>query len=356
MKTQRKILVTGGAGYIGSHVVQQLHEAGYDTVVYDNCSTGSKGAVLHGQLILGDLIDVDHLYQVMAEHQFDTVIHLAASLIAPESVARPLDYYANNTRNTLNLLRCCHAMKVHQFIFSSTAAVYGNPLRNPVLETDATLPINPYGRSKLMTEWLIQDAANASPLRFVILRYFNVAGADPYGHLGSISEHSTQLIHRACDAALGRQKGLLIYGTDYPTPDGTAIRDYIHVTDLASAHVAALGYLEQGHDSQTLNCGYGKGYSVRQVVDRVKAVSLVDFPVFETERRVGDPASVVACVDKISATLDWHPKYDDLDTIVRSHLHWETQREFRKHNSPWAASKATTENWREITRLANIGA
>ncbi len=329
---KRTILVTGGAGYIGSHVLQQLGEAGYDVVVYDNCSTGSRNAVVHGELILGDLSDVDRLYQVLATHQFDAVIHFAASLIAPESVARPLDYYANNTRNTLNLLRCCQALGVHQFIFSSTAAVYGEPIENPVQETTKTMPINPYGRSKLMSEWLIQDAASVSPLRYVILRYFNVAGADPHGRLGPVSENATQLIRLACDTALGRQRGLSIFGTDYPTPDGTAIRDYIHVTDLASAHVAALHYLEQGHPSQILNCGYGYGYSVRQVIERVKAISQVDFPVFETDRRAGDPASVVACVDKIRTTLDWQPQYDDLDTIVRSTLNWEKHRELKKRS------------------------
>ena len=322
-----KVLVTGGAGYIGSHVVQQLGEAGYDIVVYDNCSTGFSSTVLYGELIKGDLADLDKLYQVFAEHRFNAVLHFAASLIAPESVTRPLEYYANNTRNTLNLLRCCSAMGVNQLIFSSTAAVYGEPKENPVRETAETLPINPYGRSKLMSEWLIRDYGAISPLRYVILRYFNVAGADPRGNLGSMAEDATQLIRLACDTALQRRSQLSIYGTDFPTPDGTAIRDYIHVEDLASAHVSSLRYLEQGGDSQILNCGYGRGHSVQQVIDRVKAISQVDFLVSKTERRLGDPASVVACADKIESILGWKPQYDDLDIIIRSTLEWEKRRE-----------------------------
>jgi UDP-glucose 4-epimerase len=325
-KHQKKVLVTGGAGYIGSHVVQQLGEAGYDVVVYDNCSTGSREAVLYGQLVMGDLSDIDRLYQMFATHRFDAVLHFAASLIAPESVTHPLDYYSNNTRNTLNLLRCCSAMGVHQLIFSSTAAVYGEPKENPVSETAETLPINPYGRSKLMSEWLIRDYGLVSPLRYVILRYFNVAGADPRGKLGPIAEEATQLIRLACDTALRRHPRLSIFGTDFPTPDGTAIRDYIHVEDLASAHVASLQYLEQGGESQILNCGYEQGHSVRQVVDRVKAISQVDFPVLDTGRRPGDPASVIACTDRIQSILGWEPQYDDLDTIIRSTLEWERRR------------------------------
>lgn len=328
-----KILVTGGAGYIGSHVVQQLGEAGYDVVVYDNCSTSLPSAVLHGELIVGDLSDIDRLYQIFSKHRFSAVLHFAASLIAPESVAQPLDYYANNTRNTLNLLRCCSTMGVAQFIFSSTAAVYGEPQQNPVSETANTLPINPYGRSKLMSEWQIQDYGAISPLRYVILRYFNVAGADPRGRLGPASENSTQLIRLACDAALRRRLNLFIFGTDFPTPDGSAVRDFIHVEDLASAHVAALQYLEHGGSSQILNCGYGQGYSVRQVIDRVKTISGVDFPVIETDRRAGDPASVVACVNQIQSVLGWKPQYNDLDEIVRSTLNWEKLRDSSKGNT-----------------------
>lgn len=316
----KKVLVTGGAGYIGSHVVLQLGKAGYDVVVYDNCSTGSRKAVLHGELILGDLGDLDLLYQVFFKHQFSAVLHFAASLSVPESVAHPLDYYTNNTRNTLNLLRCCSVMGINQIVFSSTAAVYGQPTENPVTESAPTQPINPYGRSKLCSEWLIQDYGAASSLRYVILRYFNVAGADPGGRLGQKSKEASHLIRSACDAALKRKPGVQIFGTDFSTPDGTGIRDYIHVEDLAAAHLDALRYLEQGQESQTLNCGYGQGYSVRQVIARVKEISGVDFPVLETDRRPGDPACVIASADKIRQVLGWQPKYNNLDQIVATTL------------------------------------
>ncbi|MBW4419268.1 MAG: UDP-glucose 4-epimerase GalE [Myxacorys californica WJT36-NPBG1] len=337
----KKVLVTGGAGYIGSHVVRQLGEAGYEVVVYDNCSTGVASSVLFGKLIVGDLADLDRLYQTFARHQFDAVLHFAASLIAPESVVNPLDYYANNTRNTLNLLRCCDAFGIDKLIFSSTAAVYGEPGLTPVTEGCPTAPINPYGRSKLMSEWLIQDAANASRLRYVILRYFNVAGADPGGRIGQLSANATHLIRVACDAALSRKPGVRIFGTDFPTSDGTGIRDYIHVEDLASAHLAALTYLEAEQPSQILNCGYGQGYSVRQVIDRVKAISGSNFSVIETERRPGDPACVKACANKIRQILKWQPQFDDLDTIVRSALRWELQRDnqLRKHPLVGAIAK-----------------
>lgn len=319
----QKVLVTGGAGYIGSHVVRQLGEAGYDLVIYDNCSTGVPKSVLYGQIIIGDLADIDRLYQVFAKHQFSAVLHFAASLVVPESVAYPLDCYANNTRNTLNLLRCCSVMGVNQLIFSSTAAVYGEPEKNPVTENTPTLPINPYGRSKLMSELMIRDYALASSMRYIILRYFNVAGADPGGRIGQNSANATHLIANVCNAALKRQSELKIFGTDFPTPDGTGIRDYIHVEDLATAHVDSLRYLEQNGESQILNCGYGKGYSVRQVVEQAKAISGVDFPVIELERRPGDPACVTACADKIRQVLNWQPKYNNLDDIIYSHLAWE---------------------------------
>lgn len=322
----QKVLVTGGAGYIGSHVVRQLGEAGYDLVIYDNCSTGVPKSVLYGQIIIGDLADIDRLYQVFAKHQFSAVLHFAASLVVPESVAYPLDCYANNTRNTLNLLRCCSVMGVNQLIFSSTAAVYGEPQENPVTENTPTLPINPYGRSKLMSELMIRDYALASSMRYIILRYFNVAGADPGGRIGQNSANATHLIANVCNAALKRQSELKIFGTDFPTPDGTGIRDYIHVEDLATAHVDSLRYLEQNGESQILNCGYGKGYSVRQVVEQAKAISGVDFPVIELERRPGDPACVTACADKIRQVLNWQPKYNNLDDIIYSHLAWETRK------------------------------
>ncbi|MEB3217348.1 MAG: UDP-glucose 4-epimerase GalE [Nostocales cyanobacterium 94392] len=323
----QKILVTGGAGYIGSHVVRHLGEAGYDVIVYDNCSTGCADSILYGELVIGDLADTELLSQVLSQHQFSAVLHFAASLIVPESVARPLDYYSNNTRNTLNLLQCCSLTGINKIIFSSTAAVYGEPEKIPVTESTPTQPINPYGRSKLMSEWLIQDYAAASDLKYVILRYFNVAGADPSGRLGQISPNATHLIKVACDAALNRRSELLIFGTDFPTPDGTAIRDYIHVEDLASAHLDALRYLEKGYQSEVFNCGYGQGYSVREVVERVKAISEADFPVIETKRRPGDPACVMAESDKICRMLNWQPKYNDLDTIIATTLAWELKKE-----------------------------
>ena len=326
----QKVLVTGGAGYIGSHVVRQLGEAGYNIVVYDNCSTGVPQSVLHGELIIGDLGDIDRLYNVFGKHQFSAVLHFAASLVVPESVAYPLDYYANNTRNTLNLLRCCSVMDVNQLIFSSTAAVYGEPQENPVTESTPTLPINPYGRSKLMSEFMIQDYGLASRLRYVILRYFNVAGADPGGRIGQNLTNATHLIASACNAALKRQPEFKIFGNDFPTPDGTGIRDYIHVEDLAAAHVDALRYLERDGESQILNCGYGKGYSVRQVVERVKSISGVNFPVIEVERRPGDPACVTADAEKIKQVLNWQPKYNNLDNIISSLLAWEQNKVY--HN------------------------
>ncbi len=322
----QKILVTGGAGYIGSHVVLQLAESGYDIVVYDNCSTGTPESVLHGELVVGDLADVDRLYQIFSQHKFSAVLHFAASLVVPESVAHPLDYYANNTRNTLNLLRCCSVMGVNQFVFSSTAAVYGQPQENPVTEESPTLPINPYGRSKLMSEWIIQDYGLASNFRYVILRYFNVAGSDSKGRIGSNLRNKHHLIANACNVALNSEPELKIFGTDFPTIDGTGVRDYIHVEDLAGAHVDALKYLENNGKSQILNCGYGKGYSVLQVIERVKAISGRDFPVVIADPRPGDPACVTADAQKIKEVLNWQPKHEDLDEIIASTIDWEKSR------------------------------
>jgi UDP-glucose 4-epimerase len=319
----QRILVTGGAGYIGSHVVRQLGEKGYEVVIYDNCSTGDQAAVLHGTLIRADLEDLEKLRQIFAEHRFTTVMHFAASTVAPESVLYPLEYYKNNTFNTLNLLRCCQQFGVTQLIFSSTAAVYGQPDVNPVTESTPTMPINPYGRSKLMSEWMIQDLAKASDIRYVALRYFNVAGADPGGRIGQTSKKANHLIKIACDAVLGRNPGVKIFGTDFPTNDGTGVRDYIHVEDLASAHIEAVRYLARGNESQIFNCGYGKGYSVREVLDRVKAISGVNFPVIEANRRPGDPACVTACTDKIQNILEWRPQFNDLDIIINTTLNWE---------------------------------
>ncbi|MDJ0688380.1 MAG: UDP-glucose 4-epimerase GalE [Xenococcaceae cyanobacterium MO_188.B32] len=317
------ILVTGGAGYIGSHTIKQLGKAGYDVVVYDNLSTGSSSALLYGKLIRGDLQDFTKLADLFDRYQFEAVLHFAASISVPESLVKPLHYYDNNTANTLNLLKCCQKFAVNKFVFSSTAAVYGEVKEYPVTESSPTVPINPYGSSKLMSERIIRDYSLASDFKYVILRYFNVAGADVSGKIGQCSKKSAHLIKVACDAALGRRDSVSIFGTDYPTLDGTGIRDYIHVQDLAKAHLDALTYLQTANESHTLNCGYGQGYSVRQVIDKVKEISQVDFKVIETERRKGDPACVVAAADKIRNVLGWQPQYNSLDTIVETTLAWE---------------------------------
>ncbi len=318
------VLVTGGAGYIGSHVVRQLSEAGYRVVVYDNLSTGCAAALVNGEILeLGDLADAVRLNGLFERYGFRTVLHFAAAIIAPESVSLPLKYYGNNTRNTLNLLETCTRFGVERFIFSSTAAVYGIPTGERAVEEGPTVPINPYGTSKLMSEWMLRDVAAAHGLRYVALRYFNVAGADPQARMGQRTPEATHLIKVSCQAALGMRASVAIFGTDYPTDDGTGVRDYIHIEDLASAHTAALRYLEGGGGSATLNVGYGRGSSVREVIAMVKEVSGVDFPVTESERRPGDPASLVAGNEKICRTLDWRPAHADLRTIVEDAWRWE---------------------------------
>ena len=321
-----KILVTGGAGYIGSHTVKKLGEAGYEVVVYDNLSTGSAKAVLYGELYEGELNDKKRLEQVFGQHSFDAVLHFAASISVPESLAKPLDYYSNNTSNVINVLQCCKKFNVNQFVFSSTAAVYGEVKESPVEETSPTVPINPYGKSKLMSESIIRDYAQASDLKYVILRYFNVAGADSSGKIGQMGKKAAHLIKVGCDAALGLRPSASIYGTDYPTSDGTGIRDYIHVEDLAAAHVDALGYLGQKSTSQILNCGYGTGYSVKEVLSKIQEISGVDFSVEETSRREGDPACVIASGTKIRQVIGWSPQHNSLDEIVRSALAWEQKK------------------------------
>jgi UDP-glucose 4-epimerase len=319
-----KFLVTGGCGYIGSHVVRQLSEAGYEIVVYDNLSTGFADALVHGEkLVVGDLADTERVEDVFREYGCKSVLHFVASIVAPESVTAPLKYYGNNTCNTLNLLKACVKFGVEQFIFSSTAAVYGMPDSGYAAEESPTRPINPYGASKLMSEWMLRDIAAAHGLRYVALRYFNVAGADPQARMGQRTPEATHLIKVCCQAALGMRRAISIFGTDYPTPDGTGIRDYIHVEDLAYAHLAALRYLEKGGESVTLNVGYGQGASVRDVVAMVRRVSGVEFQVAEAPRRPGDPASLVARADSIRTVLEWEPRYNDLEMIVADAWRWE---------------------------------
>lgn len=328
-----RVLVTGGAGYIGSHVVLQLDEAGHEIVIYDNLSTGSRDAVLAGTLVEGELSDLERLNSVFEAHSFDAVMHFAANIVVPESVSDPLKYYGNNTRNTLGLLETCAANKVEKMVFSSTAAVYGIPEQSAVAESASLLPINPYGASKLMSERMIGDLAAASALRFVILRYFNVAGADPQGRIGQSTPDATHLIKVASEAAVGLRPGLTVFGTDYPTEDGTCVRDYIHVEDLARAHVDALDYLNKGGAARIMNCGYGHGSSVLEVIDAVKRVSGVDFPVTLDARRAGDPPALTAESGLIREVLGWTPRHDDLDFIVRTALEWERKRQLVKHNS-----------------------
>ncbi|WP_347261830.1 UDP-glucose 4-epimerase GalE [Rudaea sp.] len=315
--------MTGGAGYIGSHVVLQLIEAGENVIVLDNLSTGFVEAVLDAKLIVGDVGDRTLVADILAEHQIQTVLHFAARTIVPESVADPLRYYANNTCATRNLLACCAQAGVEHFVFSSTAAVYGIPADGVAGEDTPTLPINPYGTSKLMSEWMLRDLAAASALRYVALRYFNVAGCDPQGRIGQSTKNATLLVKVACEAALGKRDRLLVFGTDYPTPDGTGVRDYIHVDDLARAHLDALRYLRDGGASMTLNCGYGHGYSVRDVIAAVGRAHGTAFPVETRPRRAGDPPSLIADARRIREVLDWRPRHDDLDLIARTALAWE---------------------------------
>jgi len=321
-----KILVTGGCGYIGSHVTRQLTESGRRVVVYDNLSTGFRDALTRGEeLIVGELSDRDALEAAFREHRFTTVLHFAAAIIAPESVTLPLKYYGNNTRNTLGLLEACVKHHVRRFIFSSTAAVYGLPDGGVASEKSTLAPINPYGTSKLMSEWMLRDVSAAHGLQYVALRYFNVAGADPLARMGQRTPEATHLIKVACQAALGLRESVGIYGTDYPTPDGTGIRDYIHIEDLASAHLSALEYLERGGSPTAMNVGYGRGSSVREVLEVVREVSGVGFKTVEAERRPGDPASLVAQADKIRRLTGWQPRHADLRTIVADAWRWESR-------------------------------
>ena len=325
------ILVTGGAGYIGSHVVLQLRARGEQVVVLDDLSTGFRQAVLDTPLVVGQVGDRDLVMEILRTHGVDTVMHFAAHTIVPESVANPLKYYGNNTCSTRNLLECCVETGVRHFVFSSTAAVYGIPADSMAAETSATAPINAYGTSKLMSEWMLRDVAASSPLRYVALRYFNVAGSDSAGRIGQATRKATLLIKVACEAVVGKRPHVSIYGTDYPTSDGTGIRDYIHVEDLATAHLDALSYLRKGGAPQVLNVGYGHGYSVREVLKSVERVAGQSLSIREEPRRAGDPPILVARADRVRSELGWQPRLDDLDTIVKTSLQWEQ----RLAREPW---------------------
>jgi UDP-glucose 4-epimerase len=318
------VLVTGGAGYIGSHMVHALTDAGEQVVVLDNLTTGFEWAPPKGvTLVVGDTGDQPLVSKLLKDHGVTDIIHFAASIVVPDSVADPLGYYRNNTVNSRALMECAVKGGVKNFIFSSTAAVYGETDKVPISESDPVQPMSPYGSSKLMTEIMLRDAAFAHGFSYVILRYFNVAGADPQGRTGQSTKGATHLIKVAVETSLGRRTGMQVFGTDYPTPDGTCVRDYIHVSDLARAHSDALAYLRSDGASATFNCGYGRGFSVLDVIDTVKKVSGVDIKVEMGPRRPGDPPQIVASSERIRATLGWQPQYDDLNTIVTHALAWE---------------------------------
>ncbi len=323
------ILVTGGAGYIGSHVVKLLGQQGHDITVLDNLSKGFKEAVLFGTLVEGNTGDKALVLNTLKENKIEAVMHFAAFTIVPESVSDPLKYYENNTANTRSLLECCRDAGVKYFIFSSTAAVYGIPDEDaPVDEETTKQPINPYGMSKLMSEYMLRDLCAVNDMKYIALRYFNVAGCDPEGEIGQSTPKATLLIKAACEVAIGKRDSLKIFGTDYDTIDGTGVRDYIHVMDLADAHLKALEYLEKGGESAICNCGYGHGYSVKQVVDSLNEINGEPITVIEEDRRAGDPPSLTANSDKLRKLTGWEPKYDNIDVIVSSALNWEKNKRY----------------------------
>jgi UDP-glucose 4-epimerase len=325
------ILVTGGAGYIGSHVVRQLGEATEKVVVLDNLGKGFRQAVTAGELVVGDVSDHALVSRLLVDHGIDTVMHFAAHTVVPESVAQPLKYYGNNTCATRALLQACIEHKVKNFIFSSTAAVYGMPDQGYADEDSPTRPINAYGTSKLMSEWMLRDVAAVNPLRYVALRYFNVAGSDPACRIGQATPGATLLTKVACEAMVGKRPHVSVFGSDYATPDGTGVRDYLHVEDLAAAHLNALSYLRANGKSVTLNVGYGHGYSVREVLRMVETVGGRSLTIREEARRAGDPAYLVARADRIRAELGWRPRYDELQAIVTHALAWER----KLQREPW---------------------
>jgi UDP-glucose 4-epimerase len=335
VRTGRSLLVTGGAGYIGSHVTRLLVEAGERVAVYDNLSSGHAWAVAPGaELVVGDLGECQRLAAMFAERRFDAVLHFAAHIDVAESVREPAKYYRNNVMNALGLFEIAAQHGVGRVVFSSTAAVYGEPDAELIDEATPLAPINPYGASKMMAERILTDIAAAAGQRYAILRYFNVAGADPEARIGQATPGSQHLIKLACEAALGLRPVMRINGTDYPTPDGTCVRDFIHVDDLARAHLAALGYLDADGGSVVLNCGYGHGSSVREVLDTVRRVTGVNFPVENGPRRPGDPAALIADTAKIRRVLDWQPRHDDLEFIVRTAWAWAKELQTRTDRAP----------------------
>lgn len=318
-----RIFITGGAGFIGSHMVAALGEKGFEVLVYDNLSTGHSDSLLYGKLVIGDLADMSLMRKILEEFRPDAVIHFAAFIQVGESVKEPLKYYANNSVNAVNLLHAMMDLGIRKFIFSSTAALYGHPMNIPITEADPIRPINPYGWSKAFVEQVLQDLSLAKDLRYIALRYFNAAGADPQARIGERHDPETHLIPLILKAAKGERTHIAIHGTDYATPDGTCIRDYIHVVDLVDAHILALTYLFNGGNSDAFNCGYGHGYSVREVVNVARTITGIDFPVKESARREGDPAILVADSTKLKQKLNWNPRYDDLEYIVKTAWEWE---------------------------------
>jgi UDP-glucose 4-epimerase len=335
------VLVTGGAGYIGSHMVLALAEAGESVVVIDNLSTGFSTSLPEGvPLFIGDAADENLVEGVIAAHGVESIVHFAGSVVVPDSMRDPLAYYRNNTMTTRSLLNAAVKCGVNRFIFSSTAAVYGNPERMPVTEDAPTRPLSPYGSSKLMTEIMLHDVAAAHGMSYVVLRYFNVAGADPHARIGLATAGATHLLKIAVEAATGQRAKIDVYGTDYPTPDGSCIRDFIHVSDLAQAHRAALSYLRDGGASTTLNCGYGRGYSVLETIEAVRRVSGRNFAVQTAPRRPGDIMTMIADTRRIASTLDWTPQYADLETIAAHALAWEEKLFHERHGALQHAASA----------------
>jgi UDP-glucose 4-epimerase len=335
------VLVTGGAGYIGSHMVLALAEAGESVVVVDNLATGFSTSLPEGvPLFIGDAADENLVEGVIEAHGIESIVHFAGSVVVPESMRHPLAYYRNNTMTTRSLLNTAVKCGVSRFVFSSTAAVYGNPERMPVTEDAPTRPLSPYGSSKLMTEIMLHDVAAAHDLNYVVLRYFNVAGADPLSRIGLATAGATHLMKIAVEAATGQRAKIDVYGTDYPTPDGSCVRDFIHVSDLAQAHRAALSHLRSGGHSTTLNCGYGRGYSVLETIEAVRRVSGRNFAVQYAPRRPGDIMTMIADTSRIASTLDWTPQYEDLETIAAHALAWEEKLFHERHGSEQQAVSA----------------